>query len=145
MDKKPQSIEAKNPNPGWQDKDIHIRGIVISIAIVLITTALTFVAMKIMMNKYKEWDTEKGNNVASPLARERALPPGPRLQVFPRDELAEHRRTEQDQVAHYEWIDSDAGLAKIPIARAVEIVAESGIPVFEPVPGMDQEGPESSQ
>jgi hypothetical protein len=145
MAKKSETVEPRNPNPDWQDKDIRISGIIVSVAIVLVTTALTFVAMKIMMNAYKEWDVKRGEQVVSPLARDRTLPPGPRLQVYPRDELAEHRRTEQERLAHYEWIDPNFGLAKIPIDRAVEIVVESGVPIFEPVPGVDEEAAESAE
>jgi len=144
MAKKPENIQPTNPNPDWQDKDINIPWIVITIAIVLVTTALTFVAMKIMMKVYKEQDAKR-EQVVSPLARERTLPPGPRLQVFPRDELAEHREAERERLSHYQWIDPDAGLAKIPIDRAVEIVVESGVPVFEPVPVAGEESAESSE
>ena len=138
MADKSKKVPVENPNPDWQDNDIRIPGLVLSVAVALVTTAITFVGVKIMVDVYKRHDAKAGENVVSPLARDRALPSGPRLQVFPRDELAEHLKTEQDRVSHYGWIDPEQGLAKIPINRAVDIVAQQGVPVFQPVPGTAQ-------
>jgi protein SCO1 len=58
-------------------------------------------------------------------------PPGPGLQVEPDDDLRRVRATEQARLQGYGWVDRDAGLVHIPIERAMEILAEHGLPVAE--------------
>ena len=58
-------------------------------------------------------------------------PPGPGLQVAPAEDLLRIRATEQARLEEYVWVDRDAGLVRIPIERAMEIVAERGLPVSE--------------
>jgi hypothetical protein len=49
--------------------------------------------------------------------------PEPRLQVAPAADLQKLRAIEDTKLRHYEWIDRQAGIAAIPIERAMEIVA----------------------
>jgi hypothetical protein len=42
--------------------------------------------------------------------------------------LAELRSIERTYLNQYEWVDQQAGLARIPIARAMEIISSSGLP-----------------
>ena len=54
--------------------------------------------------------------------------PAPRLQVVPRVDLATLRDHERAESSSYGWIDRDAGIARIPIDRAIDIVAKRGLP-----------------
>jgi hypothetical protein len=42
--------------------------------------------------------------------------------------LRELRQSEQQRLTTYEWIDQPAGIARIPIDRAVDILAKKGLP-----------------
>ena len=122
-----------NPNPDWQDRDIWIRPLVWTILAVLLFTLLAFLGMGYLMRKYNRAAEEAGAPL-SPLAAERTLPPAPRLQVDARGELAAHRAAERALIDRYEWISRDTGLAKVPIERAMQIVAEHGVPAFAAPP-----------
>ena len=61
---------------------------------------------------------------ASPLAQTADLPPKPRLQITPRLELAEKRNADDAVLNSYAWIDRPSGTVRIPIDRAMELVAE---------------------
>ncbi|NIW37905.1 MAG: hypothetical protein GWN32_15875, partial [Gemmatimonadetes bacterium] len=50
-------------------------------------------------------------------------PPGPRLQADPIAELQRLREREAEVLESYGWVDEAAGIAQIPIARAIELVA----------------------
>ncbi len=65
-----------------------------------------------------------------PLAQSQArrLPPEPRLQTNPRGDLLELRQKEDRILNSYGWIDRDAGIARIPIERAMELTAARGLP-----------------
>ncbi len=56
-----------------------------------------------------------------------AAPP-PRLQVFPKVDLAQYEAAEEAKLASYGWVDRAAGIAHVPITRAMELLAERGLP-----------------
>ena len=53
---------------------------------------------------------------------------GPQLLARPERELERVRREEQERLTSYGWIDQTGGVAHIPVERAIEIVAERGLP-----------------
>ncbi len=52
----------------------------------------------------------------------------PRLQIVPPEDLAKFRATEQNELDTYGWINRTAGVVRIPIARAMDLVLERGLP-----------------
>jgi hypothetical protein len=56
------------------------------------------------------------------------MPPEPRLQASPREDLKAMRAREDWTLSHYSWIDKPKGIVEIPIDRAIQIVAQRGIP-----------------
>jgi hypothetical protein len=64
-----------------------------------------------------------------PLAQEGGrLPPGPRLQAAPLQDLEQLRAEEEKALTSYGWVDRKAGIAHIPIDEAIKIVAARGLP-----------------
>ena len=53
-------------------------------------------------------------------------PPAPRLQADPRADLEALRARERSTLASYGWVDRDAGVAHIPIDRAIDAIVEEG-------------------
>lgn len=54
-----------------------------------------------------------------------AIPTEPRLQSNPAADLAAERAREQALLSRYVWVDRDAGIARIPVDRAMDILARS--------------------
>ena len=54
------------------------------------------------------------------------LPPAPRLQQFPRKEIYEFRRGEQDLLDEYGWMNRNEGVVHIPIENAMRLMVERG-------------------
>jgi hypothetical protein len=54
--------------------------------------------------------------------------PQPRLQKTPPVELVEMMREERDRITSYGWVNEEAGIARIPVDRAMEILAQKGLP-----------------
>ena len=63
----------------------------------------------------------------SPLGELRTPPPGPALEVLPARELAAVRAREDELLGSTAWIDPLNGIVRIPIERALEIVAREGL------------------
>lgn len=56
------------------------------------------------------------------------LPPEPRLQVKPAQDWRQLRAEEEAILQSYGWVDRSAGVVRLPIARAIELLAERGLP-----------------
>lgn len=107
-----QQHESQEPNL----RGLAVAGAIISIAIVLaVGVCLGLVALF--------------GGFERPLARaEHTPPPEPRLQAHP---LADRERYDEEQVAKlsgYQWVDRGTGIVRIPIGRAMQILAEHGGP-----------------
>ena len=65
-----------------------------------------------------------------PLAKDQEprLPAGPRLQRFPANEIYEFRTNENERLNNYGWVDRNAGTVHIPIADAMRLTVERGLP-----------------
>jgi hypothetical protein len=65
-----------------------------------------------------------------------SLPPEPlsepRLDADESATLAEFRAAEDTLLNSYEWLDDQQSVARIPIDRAVQILAEHGLPQHQP-------------
>jgi len=56
------------------------------------------------------------------------LPPEPRLQITPRQDLEDLRRREDEALNSYRWVDRNAGTVRIPIKEGMRITLEKGLP-----------------
>jgi hypothetical protein len=61
-----------------------------------------------------------------PLLERGHLPPEPRLQVSPVHDMRVMRAEENSVLRAYEWVDRQAGIVRIPIARAMELLTQKG-------------------
>ena len=59
-----------------------------------------------------------------PATAEQKLPPEPRLEIDEQAALARTREAENQRLTTYGWVDKSSGVVRIPIARAMELMAE---------------------
>jgi hypothetical protein len=96
---------------------------------VLIHLAL-FGLMSLFGKQTSREERRQEGSVASPeIARTRTEFPPPRLQIAPRDDLRALRERENAELNSYGWVDKSAGVVRIPISRAMQILSERGLPV----------------
>lgn len=60
--------------------------------------------------------------------------PAPQLEVNERTELNGERLREEDTLSTYGWVDQNEGKVRIPIDRAMDLIAQRGLPVRSGVP-----------
>jgi hypothetical protein len=67
---------------------------------------------------------------ANPLAEtnRQQFPPTPRIEEHPSIELRDLHASEDRTLSTYGWTDKRAGIVRIPIDRAMELVLERGLP-----------------
>jgi hypothetical protein len=66
--------------------------------------------------------------------RGRHEPPKPRLQQDPSVDLRKLRESEDALLLHYGWADRSNGRVRIPISRAMDLLAEHGVPTRKKIP-----------
>jgi hypothetical protein len=78
---------------------------------------------------FLEGYTEQPGQRPTPVATPGKLPPEPRIQANPPADLATMLREEDSVLYSYAWVNKDSGLARIPIERAMKLLAKEGLPV----------------
>lgn len=56
------------------------------------------------------------------------LPPAPTLERTPVQDLKAIRAAEDEVLNSYGWVDQQKGVVRIPIARAIDLLAQRGLP-----------------
>jgi hypothetical protein len=71
---------------------------------------------------------------------EARLPPEPRLQQSPEAEILAYRSAQARRLASYGWVDKEAGTLHIPIAEAMRLTVERGLPARAVEPDQPEAG-----
>jgi hypothetical protein len=66
------------------------------------------------------------------------VPPEPRLQPFPREDIMNFRIGENAALNQYGWVDRNAGVVRIPIQEAMKLTLERGLPARPRDAGQDE-------
>lgn len=113
--------------------DANLTGVEKLIAVIVVFLAATAVAMWLVFNFF--FAREVAQDVKPPAVANRQgdrLPPLPRLQTTPYPDLAKFRKAESATVTGYAWVDKTNGIVQVPVARAIDLIAEKGMPAFAP-------------
>ncbi len=115
----------------YADRDIPVGKIMISGLYITIFTILSFVGVRFLF-LYLNASHEKAQKAVSAYVSQRTLPPAPQLQVDEPRTWAHQLAIEKEQTETYAWVDEKAGVVRIPVERALELVAERGLPARSP-------------
>jgi hypothetical protein len=118
------------PRVAHEMSDVSAGGIFI-FALGLMVTILVVHLLLWMMFAFLARE-ESGRTIRQyPLAatQQNRLPPSPRLQVNPREELRGLRSQEDAVLSSYGWVDRESGVARIPIDEAMRLTVQRGLPV----------------
>lgn len=115
--------EAKRQ--GYETRDVGVRGL---LAVVAATTLTVLAIIAAIWGLLVLFESLRLAPPASPLARIEVLPPEPRLEARPAEALVELERQEEGRLGSYGWVDQDAGIARIPLEQAMELLAGQGWP-----------------
>jgi hypothetical protein len=108
---------------GYETRDVRFGGILAAAIGLGLLIVGTFVGMRVMLGALAERAAGR-SPPASPLAAYAPTePPAPRLQAEPIKDLETLRAAEDALLHSYAWIDRERGTVRIPIERAIEIIA----------------------
>jgi hypothetical protein len=98
--------------------DLNGRGLIVAIIGMLAGAVFLFAGMGAFFFRLRHQSPET--------AFQFATPPPPRLQADPGRELRAYLDHEKTLLQSYGWVDRSAGIARLPIERAMELELERG-------------------
>ena len=118
------------PAPGY-DAEISRRPVYWTGVILLATVLLAFVAVWAFlrgMQKYDQVHAAAPSVLQEEIDRQHTQgPPAPLLQPDPNFDMRELRAAEDQQLSTYGWADKQIGTVRIPIDRAMDLLAARGL------------------
>jgi hypothetical protein len=118
-----------NPDVRHEGSDVNVRAILGWGAGLLVAAVLIHFVVWLPFLYLSGRETTR-DAVDYPLAAGQAtrVPPEPRLQTTPREDLRALRAREQEILSSYGWVDKTTGVVRIPIDEAMKLTLERGLP-----------------
>jgi hypothetical protein len=148
----PEKIDA---SAGYERRDTNVTGVIVfmtALAIFVAVTGLLCYGIGAMFNAHmnkedgpnSKWTKtadvrQLGNLPSNPELQNKIADltksfPTPRVQTDDgNQDVADLHARENLLLEHYTWIDQKGGKVRIPIERAMELIAQRGLPVAQPV------------
>jgi hypothetical protein len=132
----------------YEREDLGTRGIfgfMIGLAITGVIIYFIVTSMYKFLDKYEQSQMTSSSPLTRPedsaMVGARRLPPGyaenrfkdngaPLLEVDERGQLSTFVLDQEKQLHSYGWVDEKAGVARIPIDQAMDLIAKRGLPVY---------------
>ncbi len=131
-------LGIENPQ-GYEQTDVRAKGVMIFLAGLLVSLGVSLVFVWWL---YGVFSVKPAAVQISPAQ----IPPEPRIQSAPLVDIWQIRAHEDAVLDSYGWVDKQTGVVRIPVDRAIDILAQRGLPVRTgtgPIPGVPDTGPES--
>ena len=130
-----QSPDAKprgRPQPntsGYEARDANAKWLFAVIVFLALSIFFTHLVLAGVLSHLKKTPTptDRWSGGKLPSAAAEQAPP-PRLQVFPAADLKDFLAKENRELTTYGWINRTAGIVRVPIDRAMDIVLQRGLP-----------------
>lgn len=114
---------AEHHGFGYEKRDTNLRALGKALFWLAVLIVGALVAMWVLLSGLLRYDKPTARPL-SPLAAERVLPGGPRLQPNPPVDLVAWRAREEAVLQSYGWVDREAGVVRLPIEWAMALIVE---------------------
>ncbi|HKS97122.1 MAG TPA: hypothetical protein VJV74_13445 [Terriglobia bacterium] len=119
--------DTGTPAPKHETRDANLRRLIQFGVGLAVLTIFGLVVSDVVFHYFARHQTL--GPPASPFENVRQLPPSPRLQVTPVADLDRYLAEQQHELTTYGWVDQKAGVVRIPIDRAMDLLLQKGLPV----------------
>ncbi len=118
-----ESPDPDNVEVVHEESDVNV-GAIIRYGVGLLVVALVAHVFLWWLFGVYERQNQRAQTQAYPMAagQQNRLPPSPRFQENPQQELQELRAKQKALLEGYGWVNKEAGIARIPIEDAMKIV-----------------------
>ncbi|MBI3047515.1 MAG: hypothetical protein HYY76_04310 [Acidobacteria bacterium] len=115
------------PGSTYEHTDAHVSIIVKFLIWLAVSAVVIHFGLGVMYEVLIQQATETEHRYPLALTQEEPLPPAPRLQQFPRNELYQFRVEEENLLQRYGWMNREAGIVHIPVDEAMRLTMERGL------------------
>jgi hypothetical protein len=116
-------------NEGYEKRDVRFVPIIGFGFGLVVSIVLCSVASSWLFKKFFAREAARHPPLSPLVASERPqLPIEPRLEVEPSRQLKDLREHEDHVLHSYGWVDREAGIVRIPVERAIDLLIERGLP-----------------
>lgn len=130
----PEPVDPGAIAAGHMPSEVGIRHIFVFAAVMVVISAVVMLLLRGVMHEFSV-DEKKNGVTTTDLVKLRPGDfPGPRLQRNDVEDMARYRERESAALSSYGWKDQKAGIAQIPIDRAMDVLAKGGLPRPKPQP-----------
>jgi len=124
-----ERTDPEKPTISHERRDVPTKAIVQFLAWLLVSAVVISIAMwglfRFFEGRQTRDDTPLSPLVAASLKR---TPPAPRLETDPLSLRTRLRAEEEARLHSYSWADRAGGAVRIPIERAMDLIAQRGVP-----------------
>jgi hypothetical protein len=115
---------------GYEKRDANAKWILGILAFLLVSGLIMHLCIAGVLERLQKTPTPNdpwtgSRRIADTLAEGKAFP---RLQVVPAEDLRKFREREEAELNTYGWINRTAGVVRIPVTRAMELVLQRKLP-----------------
>ena len=122
----PQHHNGNGHGVGYEQSDTGARIIVYSVIGLTVGMVIVCLIVVALFKGFQELLPKDAP--ASRMANTQVYPPEPRLQEHPADEIKALRQRNDEVLNRYAWVDQKAGVVRLPIEKAIDIMAKRGFP-----------------
>jgi len=133
--------DIRHPETTYEARDLGVRGVLsflVGLALVCVIVSVVILGMFKYLDHFQAKRQPRPNPLETAHTETRAHAeqavqqfPQPRLQPDPVADLNRFRAREDQILDSYGWSDQSAGIAHIPIERAIDMIAQRGLPTRE--------------
>jgi hypothetical protein len=116
--------ENKHPHIGHETTDVNVWAVG-KFAIGLVVVCVVSIALLFGLLKF--FQSREETSVANTVEPTKLFPQ-PQLQKTPIPDLKAIRAEEDKLLNGYAWVDQPKGVVRIPVDRAIEVLAQRGLP-----------------
>jgi hypothetical protein len=127
-DARPLGRPRDGSTTGHEANTLRVRGLLLFAAALVGVTILVQVILAVVMQGFSSEEKELDSLAVPRFAGDTGGFPAPRIQPDPAEELTKMKTEDLGRLTQYGWIDRTAGIAHIPVNRAIDILAKRGLP-----------------
>ncbi|HET7442675.1 MAG TPA: hypothetical protein VFJ47_15335 [Terriglobales bacterium] len=130
---------GQNPETEFEQRDLSAKGIMsflLGLAVFGVILHFVLAGMYDVLDRYEQRHQPPLSPLETPVEKHSRQVPADTLMKFPEPRLEVNERTElqgvvlaqEQRLNSYGWVDEKSGILHIPIERAMQLIAQNGLP-----------------
>jgi hypothetical protein len=138
----PAGVDAEDLAAGHERSDMQARVVLLGAAglgLILAVLLVAVTALEALVTGVPPTIGRPADLIQGLQAAPQPTPAPPELEAYPGESLDPYMAAEQQKLSTYRWVDRQSGVVAIPIDRAIDLVAQQGLPARAAAPAAQDE------